>query len=522
MNAQYGAETLREYRGTHHRYALTIPMKHTIALVCFALLCGHVAAQEGQTFNVVMQNQVQGPATGFSVKEVPDGYLVFSGQRGLSSTPQDPFVTLFDFSGQVVWEKDYVVARYSNYGLPDPVCRTPDGGFASGVSVFGLTSDIDSLFLWRFDAQGDTVFTRFLMADTTMTIRKCIRTMNGDFVLTGLHEFPEEQYLLRTDSLGNIKHFAGFANFDGYGGMGLAEDPSGNFYLTGFQDNIAHRGSLIKCDSVGNLLWTRLYEMENGISEWLSALVLSDSSVLVVGDKGVNFGNSSAIISRYTSDGDLLWTDDVVTGIGGPSYINRLTDAFQRPDGTIVVAGQYEWQGTGFFGFVQAYSMEGDSLWRRAFRYMTDSVYSYPAIWDLEPTSDGGMILTGAATIMPGYSEHLWLVKTDSLGCVVPGCQNVGVQEFTIDLQEHLEVSPNPASDQVNVLLTLPETGEIEGRVRVLLLDATGRTVLEQPVQRNLNQLRTTVEVSALPAGMFYLHLCDAQRWLAGSKVVVE
>jgi len=485
-------------------------MKHTIALVCFALLCGHVAAQEGQTFNVVMQNQVQGPATGFSVKEVPDGYLVFSGQRGLSSTPQDPFVTLFDFSGQVVWEKDYVVARYSNYGLPDPVCRTPDGGFASGVSVFGLTSDIDSLFLWRFDAQGDTVFTRFLMADTTMTIRKCIRTMNGDFVLTGLHEFPEEQYLLRTDSLGNIKHFAGFANFDGYGGMGLAEDPSGNFYLTGFQDNIAHRGSLIKCDSVGNLLWTRLYEMENGISEWLSALVLSDSSVLVVGDKGVNFGNSSAIISRYTSDGDLLWTDDVVTGIGGPSYINRLTDAFQRPDGTIVVAGQYEWQGTGFFGFVQAYSMEGDSLWRRAFRYMTDSVYSYPAIWDLEPTSDGGMILTGAATIMPGYSEHLWLVKTDSLGC------------FTIDLQEHLEVSPNPASDQVNVLLTLPETGEIEGRVRVLLLDATGRTVLEQPVQRNLNQLRTTVEVSALPAGMFYLHLCDAQRWLAGSKVVVE
>ncbi|MBX7130586.1 MAG: T9SS type A sorting domain-containing protein [Flavobacteriales bacterium] len=497
-------------------------MKHTIALVCFALLCGHVAAQEGQTFNVVMQNQVQGPATGFSVKEVPDGYLVFSGQRGLSSTPQDPFVTLFDFSGQVVWEKDYVVARYSNYGLPDPVCRTPDGGFASGVSVFGLTSDIDSLFLWRFDAQGDTVFTRFLMADTTMTIRKCIRTMNGDFVLTGLHEFPEEQYLLRTDSLGNIKHFAGFANFDGYGGMGLAEDPSGNFYLTGFQDNIAHRGSLIKCDSVGNLLWTRLYEMENGISEWLSALVLSDSSVLVVGDKGVNFGNSSAIISRYTSDGDLLWTDDVVTGIGGPSYINRLTDAFQRPDGTIVVAGQYEWQGTGFFGFVQAYSMEGDSLWRRAFRYMTDSVYSYPAIWDLEPTSDGGMILTGAATIMPGYSEHLWLVKTDSLGCVVPGCQNVGVQEFTIDLQEHLDVSPNPAHDRVNVLLTLPETGEIEGQAQVLLLDATGRTVLEQPMQRNLNQLRTTVEVSALPAGMFYLHLCDAQRWLAGSKVVVE
>ncbi|HNA34586.1 MAG TPA: hypothetical protein PL106_15765, partial [Flavobacteriales bacterium] len=255
-------------------------MKHTIALVCFVLLCGHVAAQQVQTFNVVRQNLVQGPALGLSVKEVPEGYLVFQVQRGLSGTPQDPFVSLFDRQGELVWEHDYVVPRYGFLGYPDPVCRTPDGGFASGVSVFGWTSDIDSLFLWRFDAQGDTVFTRFLMADSTMTIRKCIRTMNGDFVFTGLHHPPVEQYLLRTDSMGNIKHYAGFANFDGYGGMGLAEDPSGNFYLTGFQDNIAHRGSLIKCDSVGNLLWTRLYEMENGISEWLSALVLSDSSVL--------------------------------------------------------------------------------------------------------------------------------------------------------------------------------------------------------------------------------------------------
>ncbi|MBX7130587.1 MAG: T9SS type A sorting domain-containing protein, partial [Flavobacteriales bacterium] len=138
-----------------------------------------------------------------------------------------------------------------------------------------------------------------------------------------------------------------------------------------------------------------------------------------------------------------------------------------------------------------------------------------------------GFLLTGQVTQMSAGNPHpgqetIFVIKTDSLGCVVPGCQNVGVQEFTIDLQEHLVVSPNPANDQVNVLLTLPETGEVEGQASVLLLDASGRTVLEQPVQRNLNQLRTTVDVSTLPAGMYYLHLRDAKRWLAGSKVVVE
>jgi len=104
----------------------------------------------------------------------------------------------------------------------------------------------------------------------------------------------------------------------------------------------------------------------------------------------------------------------------------------------------------------------------------------------------------------------------------VPGCQNVGVQEYTIDLQEHLVVSPNPAQEQVSVVLSLPETGELEGSARVLLQDASGRTVLDQPVQRNLNQLRTTVDVSALPAGLYYLHLRDHKRWLAGSKLMVE
>ena len=58
--------------------------------------------------------------------------------------------------------------------------------------------------------------------------------------------------------------------------------------------------------------------------------------------------------------------------------------------------------------------------------------------------------------------------------------------------------------------------------MQVQLLDARGRLVLEQRVQQNLNQLRGSMNVSALPAGIYYLHLRDGRRWLAGGKVVVE
>ena len=91
-----------------------------------------------------------------------------------------------------------------------------------------------------------------------------------------------------------------------------------------------------------------------------------------------------------------------------------------------------------------------------------------------------------------------------------------------MDLQEHLHISPNPASDLVNVLLELPEGGEVQGQTQVQLLDASGSMVLAEKVQQNFNQLRAALDVSTLPAGTYYLHLRDGKRWLAGNKVVVQ
>lgn len=46
--------------------------------------------------------------------------------------------------------------------------------------------------------------------------------------------------------------------------------------------------------------------------------------------------------------------------------------------------------------------------------------------------------------------------------------------------------------------------------------------MLEQTVRHDQNERKVGVRVSALPTGTYYLHLRDAKRWLAGSKVVVE
>jgi hypothetical protein len=58
--------------------------------------------------------------------------------------------------------------------------------------------------------------------------------------------------------------------------------------------------------------------------------------------------------------------------------------------------------------------------------------------------------------------------------------------------------------------------------VQAVVLDAQGREVLRQRVGTNTTELRGQVDVAGLPAGLYYLHLRDASKWLAGGKVVRE
>jgi hypothetical protein len=121
---------------------------------------------------------------------------------------------------------------------------------------------------------------------------------------------------------------------------------------------------------------------------------------------------------------------------------------------------------------------------------------------DISKTSDGGLIFTGVR--LDTSPSILYLVKTNSNGCVQPGCmQAVSVQEH-LQANLALKIYPNPVVDQLNI-----ESNFEQGQLQLQISDMQGRTVHneQQPVNTEIQ-----LQLSHLPAGMYLLRIQNGQQ----------
>jgi Secretion system C-terminal sorting domain len=482
-------------------------------------LLAPIRGQQAIQFDTVRFGPVS-YAIGYSVFEVDSVYRVFNLQKFSGTSFQDLVVSAFDVGGGIVNEVHNVTYSADWIGSSSPVSPV-DSGYVSGVARFG-SGPLDSLFLFRFDGNGDTLWTKFIDADTTFLMRGTAVTTTGDVLLAGLHEYPEEAYVYHLDSAGNVKGYHGYAGFDG---EDVVDGKDGKWYVCGLgnQTNNYGRGVVVRSDTNGTELWRRT--LTDAAPGWYkSVIALHDSSILCLGVGSPDqqaYGNFALAI-KYDPTGNMVWRRDLYES-ESPSWPSWFHAGYEAADRTLVLAGWYRSFAQRDQGLIVKLTADGDTVWHRFYSHYPGAAYGKDQIfWDVKPTSDGGMVLTGETNSDAYPYAQLWLLKLDSLGCLVPGCGSVGVEEYTDLFNGKLNVSPNPASDRISIALDLTEGVEVSGQLRAVLLDASGRLALEQPVQQNLNQLRTTVDVGALPAGTYYVHVRDAKRWLAGSKLVVQ
>lgn len=368
-------------------------------------------------------------------------------------------------NGDTLWSRGFgVTGAFDNVNC---LAILPDSGFA----LFG-TVDTDvgyDMRLIRTDANGDSLWTRRYGGPEDQQCLSGQRTLDGGYVLSGFKYFNNDHvnmYVVKTDSAGNQQwhQWYGSAWVDNPGF--ILQLPDSGYVLVGAQ-RLAAQGALYpalyRLDKNGAVLWSEVYEQ----LEW------------------------------------------------GPFF----TIPIHVPGEGYAIAGTAKPLGLSV-GRLTKVDLNGELLWDREYR-TNNQVDHY--FYDVKRTLDGGYIMAGTAFDSLLVSQDAWLVKVDSFGCLVPGCQVFdGLTEQVTDLGDALEVYPNPvvAGGAVQVEMRLPVGFATRGALRLALTDASGRLVREVPLPQGVSPF--TVQLSAFSPGLYHVHLLDGGRWLSGTKLVVQ
>ncbi len=268
----------------------------------------------------------------------------------------------------------------------------------------------------------DTAWTRtYFTGDDWDWAYDVQQTTDGGYVIAGFtyppgSPFSTFVYLIKTDSEGDTlwtKVYGGSANWQDDIAYAVQQTPDKGYIVVGMTMSFSVGGEdawILKTDSLGDTLWTKAYGGAED-EQLYSVQQTPDGGYIIAGGTS-SFGAGppgtyDVWLLKTNSLGDTLWTR---------TYGDTLDDGhglvqLKADGGYIVGAHGQSYSGGNLDIWFMRTDSSGDSLW-----FKTYGGPDHDVIDDFRQTSDGGYIIVG--TIGIPSSPDIWLIRTDSLGNV--------------------------------------------------------------------------------------------------------
>lgn len=374
----------------------------------------------------------------------------------------------------------------------------------------GVSTDFDSsmqLVVWRYTVNGDSIgMWQFgSRADKEFGMGICSANGNGVVVCGGIVDVSSGNQtnvlVVRIDSSGNTLWSRSFGGSQVDLGKAVKPTSDGGYIVSGYSfSNFASNGPtafLWKLDSLGQTQWLKYYGQESYLGWGFDVVVKPDGGFIFGGITGHfeptnNLWRNVPYLVSTNALGDTIWTWR--SGFPREGSINSI--AIKGDE--IWAAGDWLFRENSdrqllLFRFSQSGQQLGYSNYGGAGQEFG---------LDLIQTIDGGFAITGNNSSI--CQSCVYLVKTDSNGCVQPGCmQAVSVQEH-LQANIALKIYPNPVVDKLNI-----ESNFEQGQLQLQISDMQGRMVHseQQPANTNIQ-----LQLSHLPAGMYLLRIQNGQQ----------
>jgi hypothetical protein len=291
------------------------------------------------------------------VQQTPDrGYIVAGMTYSFTANGKpEMYLLKTDEAGTLLWERSY-------HGISDTdgysVHPTADGGYAVAGNTWSIAldedeSDISHAYLIKTDQSGNILWERIYGPGTT--IRNLQPTADGGYIAAG--NIGASVYLLKVSRQGAVEWERAYGGLIWTDGYSVQQTADGGYVILGgtFSGNTSNDVYLIKTDGRGNRLWEKTY-----------------------GGSRYDMGHSV----RQTRDGGYILTG--------------FTWSF-RDDGSDV-----------YLIKTDAY---GETIWSRTHK-IGDNAWGH----SVQPTRDGGYVITGYTMSLDPINVDLFLLKTDENG----------------------------------------------------------------------------------------------------------
>lgn len=242
-------------------------------------------------------------------------------------------------------------------------------------------------------------------------------------------------------------------------------------------------GAVTRFDTTGQILWQKPLDRTGEHSDFFVpklAPLPDDNFVVSWISNHDPFPSTLGAVATFfgmSPQGDTLWTlqfaDDDYQEI-------QVYDLEPLANGDVLGVGvrriidpshPTEWDQFRGCGYICRISPTGELLWEKTICDFVDNNpfdHQSAALYSAVELPDGGLILSGHISV-PQVADStrsttaIWLVRTDSMGCVTPGCSEGDILNSTEVVPESsteniLTTWPNPATDQITLQLSSERT----------------------------------------------------------------
>ena len=501
-------------------------------------------------------------AFGFtSVVVVDSGYMLTGicvNNITLPGVAQSVIVSI-DTVGHIKWQKEHVGIGASNMGAYLGTLQQKDDSSFYTVGVqFG--NNCDKTCLFKYNSQGDTIWVRkfssILDSCTFMRGDGLCFSNDGGF-LVGTSAQPVDTWdskliVTKFDSLGNFEwhQVYGSPSYDYREEWPVLKNINGQIvmaawrwkYIWATTSNYEMQHQFWWLDSLGGIerTFTTPILKPGTTTPWkmyppFDFTQTKDKGWVVATGFGVeesgtfpNFVNYQPYVYKLDSSLNLVW-DREIRGYYQQQdvYASKL---LELEDSSFIVVGQLlDYKNspdttppTCYQGFIANISANGDSIWTRKY-YGLCIFADNNTVKDFKRTADGGYILCGESSgnLTGQPYQQGWLLKLDSMGCLVPGCHLTAVENIG-DAVEKIAIKtyPNPvqAGDYLNFYI-----GPLQTR-STMSLQAHLYNLQGQLLQNHtLPSVDATymMATDAMSAGTYILKILDEEGRILGTEKIV-